>query len=199
MVDHAHDRLHVTRRLDRSSHHAERRQRRAVARDEARNDRVERPLAAADFVRMIALERKAGAAILQADAGARHDDAGSESHVVRLDQRHHHAGLVGCAKVHGAAARRLAGTDTIARARDRSVARVRADSRVEQCLRRRRSSSRRRSHSDARRRTRASSLRSADAGWRPNRRAARRCRTTAACRAPSAPQCLVRSAESRGR
>ena len=103
-----HERLHVARRLDRAAHDAERRKRRAILREESGNDRVERPLAAPDLVRVAALEREPDTAILQADAGTRNDDARAESHVVRLDQRHHHPGCVGGAQVNGAAVRRLA-------------------------------------------------------------------------------------------
>jgi len=49
------------------------------------------------------LRGEAGAAVLQADAGARHHDAGTESHVVRLDEGKHHPLLVGGGEVHRAA------------------------------------------------------------------------------------------------
>jgi hypothetical protein len=111
--DHPHQRLHVARRLDRAAHHAERRERRAAGGEEAGDDGVERPLAAADLVRVAGLERKAGAAVLQADAGARHHDARAEAHVVGLDQRDHHAARVGGGKVDGAALRRLAGAEVL--------------------------------------------------------------------------------------
>src|SRR4030095_16451445 len=91
----------------------ERRQRCAILREETGNDRVERPLAAGNLVRVSALEREPDAAILQADAGIWNDDAGAESHVVRLDQRHHHPGCVGRAQVNRSAGGRLAGAEVL--------------------------------------------------------------------------------------
>ena len=46
---------------------------------------------------------EARGAVLQRDAGARHDDARAEAGVVRLDQRHHHARGVGGAEIDRAA------------------------------------------------------------------------------------------------
>ena len=58
------------------------------------------------LIRMAGHEREAGAAVLQADAGARHDDRRAEAHVVRLDQRNHHAARIAGRKIDGAALRR---------------------------------------------------------------------------------------------
>jgi len=71
------------------------------------------PLAAGNFVGVPGPQRKTGPAILQADAGSRDHDARAEAHVIRLDQRHHHAVLVGGAQVDGAAFGRLAGAEVL--------------------------------------------------------------------------------------
>ena len=47
---------------------------------------------------------EAGAAIVERDAGARHDDARAETVIVRLDQRDHHAVLVRRREIDGRAA-----------------------------------------------------------------------------------------------
>src|SRR5207248_8472704 len=105
------------------AHDADRREWLSVACDEARNDRVKGSLAAGDLIRMPRFEYEAGAAILQRDAGRRHDDAGSESHVVRLDQRNHHPPLIGRTEINGASAGRRAGTEVL---RARSIDQLRA-------------------------------------------------------------------------
>src|SRR6476659_4800288 len=63
VVDEAHERLHVARWLDGPAHDAERRVWLAVARGEARDDRVIRPLARADRVRMCGIAGEPRAAI----------------------------------------------------------------------------------------------------------------------------------------
>ena len=95
VVDQPHHRLQMRLRLHRPAHDAERKHRFAILRHESGDDGVERTLAAADLVRMARLERESRPAILQADPGARHDDARAEALIVRLDQRDHHAGLIG--------------------------------------------------------------------------------------------------------
>ena len=62
---------------------------RAVLLHESRDDRVERPLARSQRVRVVRLEREQRATVLQHEAGAIRDDAGSEPGVVALDERHH--------------------------------------------------------------------------------------------------------------
>jgi hypothetical protein len=96
--------LQVALRLHVAAHHAEAHLRLAVAGQEAGDDGVERPLAARHHVG-VAAEREAMAAVLQADAGARHHDAAAEAHVVALDQADHHAAFVGRGQVDRAAAR----------------------------------------------------------------------------------------------
>ena len=56
---------------------------------ERRNDRVQRPLARREHVRMRAIEREQRAAILQRKSGAFGDDARPEAREVALDERHH--------------------------------------------------------------------------------------------------------------
>ncbi len=57
------------------------------------------------------VEREAVTAVLHRHAPARNDDARAETHVVALDEAHHHAALVGGAQVDRAAARRVAGRE----------------------------------------------------------------------------------------
>src|ERR1019366_7335661 len=90
VIDQPHDRLQMRLRLDETAHDAEAAVGLPVPGDKTRNDGVIRPLAAVDDIRVAILQRKAGAAVLKADAGARDDDAGSKSHVIRLNERHHH-------------------------------------------------------------------------------------------------------------
>ena len=45
--------------------------------------------------RVTGFEAEAGTTVLKADAGTRHHYSGTESHVVGLDERHHHAAGVG--------------------------------------------------------------------------------------------------------
>src|SRR6202030_1557558 len=71
----------------------------SIAGDKTGNYGVKRPLAAANDIWMAILQRKAGAAVLQADAGAGDHDAGSKSHVIGLNERHHHAALVGSGEI----------------------------------------------------------------------------------------------------
>ena len=67
--------LHVSLRLHRAAHHAEGHQRLAVAvHRKARNDGVERTLAARQRVRMIRIQRKTTAPVLQANPGIWHHD-----------------------------------------------------------------------------------------------------------------------------
>ena len=97
--------------LHRAAHHAEAHLRRAVGiHRKSRHDGVRRPLARAHLVGMAGLQHEAVAAVLQADAGARHHHARAEAHVVALDERDHHAAGVGAAQVHRAAGARCAVT-----------------------------------------------------------------------------------------
>ena len=61
--------LHMPLSLHRAAHDAEGGVVPAMARDESRNDRVERALGTTDLVRMARLQREAKAAVLQADPG----------------------------------------------------------------------------------------------------------------------------------
>ena len=94
--------LHVT------AHHAETHQRFSVAGDESRNDGVERPLAGRHLVGVIRRQRESGAAVLQADARARHDNARAKAHVVGLNERDHHAAGVRRREIDRAASGRRA-------------------------------------------------------------------------------------------
>ena len=67
--------LHVPLRLHRPAHYAEGHQRLAAAvHRKARNDGVERTLAAGQRVRVLRVQHKAAAPVLQADPGIRHHD-----------------------------------------------------------------------------------------------------------------------------
>ena len=103
VVGDAHHHLHVALRLHGAAHHAEAHDGLAVLGDEARDDGLVGALLRRDLVGVARGVHEGGAAVLQRHAGARHDDAGAEAHVVRLDQRHHHAARVGGGEVHGAA------------------------------------------------------------------------------------------------
>ncbi len=103
VVDESRDHLEVALRLHVAAHHAEAHDRLAAPGEKPGNDGVEGTLARADLVRMPGLQAESGAAILQADAGAGHHDAGAEAHVIGLDERKHHPFLVGGGEVDGAA------------------------------------------------------------------------------------------------
>ena len=90
-------RLHV------AAHHTETHAWFAVLGQKSRNDGVKRPLASSDHVGMLRVLREPHPPVLQADPGARHHNAAAKTHVVGLDQAHHHARLVGCGKVNRAA------------------------------------------------------------------------------------------------
>ena len=64
---------------------------RSTPRDEPGNDRVIGTFAGADAIRMRRIQHETRAAVLHRDTGPGNDDAGTESAVVRLDHRHHHA------------------------------------------------------------------------------------------------------------
>ena len=73
-VDDVGDDLRVGLRLVVAAHHAECHPRRAVLREHRRHERVQRPLVRADLVGVAGLQREAGAAILQRDAGLARDE-----------------------------------------------------------------------------------------------------------------------------
>lgn len=75
VVEHAHGHLKMTLGLHIPSHDAEAHHRLSVLRKESGNDGVERTLATGDLIGMARLQSKTRAAILQADAGSRNDDA----------------------------------------------------------------------------------------------------------------------------
>src|SRR5262249_4974435 len=108
VIDEAHERLHVPLWLYRAAHHPEARVRGAIARDEPGDDGVERTLAGPDLIGVAGLQREPGSAILQTDARPRDHDARAEAHVVRLDERHHHAVRVGSGQIHRPGSRRRA-------------------------------------------------------------------------------------------
>ena len=100
--------LHVALSLHRTTHDAEAHQRFAVFAEKARDDGLKRTFARGDDIGMTRFQVEAVAAVLQADAGAGHHDAGAEAGVVGLDVRHHHARLIGCRQVDRAACGRMA-------------------------------------------------------------------------------------------
>ena len=97
--------LHVALMLHVAAHDAEAHGWRAVAQNEAGDDGVVGALVRPDGIGVVGIEHEAGAAVLQGNAGARHDDAGAEAHVVRLDQRHHDAVLIRSRQIDRVAAR----------------------------------------------------------------------------------------------
>ena len=82
VVQHAHQGLQLSLGLHVASHDAEAHHRRAVAHQKARDDGVEGPLAAGHHIGMLGVQAETVAAVLQADAGARHDHARAEAHVM---------------------------------------------------------------------------------------------------------------------
>ena len=79
VVDQRRDELQVALRLHVSAHQPERPQQPVVAQQHPGDDRVERPPAGGEAVRVPGLEREAGPAVLQGDAGSRGADAASRS------------------------------------------------------------------------------------------------------------------------
>src|SRR5258708_15120525 len=75
VVENTHDHLQMTLRLHVPSHHAEAHHRLTFSRKECRNNGVEGTLSCADQIGMARLQGETCAAILQADAGSRNDDA----------------------------------------------------------------------------------------------------------------------------
>ena len=101
VVGDAHHHLGVALRLHRAPHDAEAHHRLAVLRDEAGDDRLVRAFARADAIGMAARHHESPAPVLHRDAV--HYHARAESHVVGLDERHHHAGSIRRREVDGAA------------------------------------------------------------------------------------------------
>ena len=81
----------------------------AVAEEHAGHERVQRPLARREHVRVVRVEREVAAAVLVVDAGLRIDDAGAEAQVVRLDEADRVAVGVDRGEVGRAAAGRVGG------------------------------------------------------------------------------------------
>ena len=78
----------------------------ARAHGERRNDGVHRPFSRTESIGVIRLERKAGAAIGQQDAGLLGADAGAEVRIERIDERYRHAVAVDHAEINRVAAGR---------------------------------------------------------------------------------------------
>ena len=95
--------------LDKSAHHAKRTDGLAVFRQEAGNDRMIGALPRRQRIGVAGLQRKIAAPVVQGDAGFRHDQAGTKSHVVALDIGNHIAFSVGGRQIYGTAFDRLAG------------------------------------------------------------------------------------------
>ena len=109
VAQHAQRHLHMALVLHRSAHDAEGHLRRAVGvHGKGRDDGVRGALARPHLVGVTGFGAEAMAAVLQADAGARHHHAGAKAHVVGLDEGHHHPLGVGRRQVHRAAAPRRA-------------------------------------------------------------------------------------------
>ena len=86
-VHHVDHDLHVRLGLIVTAHHAERHERLAVLHDERRHERVKRPLAGGEAVRVALSKRETAAAVVQHDAGAGRDDSGAEIGEQRVDER----------------------------------------------------------------------------------------------------------------
>src|SRR5436190_11915023 len=98
VVDDRADELQVRLGLDEAAHDPEGPEERAVAREQAGDDRVVRPRAGDDLAR----HGEARAAVVQDDPGARRDNARAEAHEQALDERDRHAVGVDHAEVDGA-------------------------------------------------------------------------------------------------
>ena len=90
-------------RLHRAAHHAETHQRPPLPRQKSGDDGVKWPLAAGNPVGMPRRQAETGGAVLQTDAGSRNHDARAEPVKIALDERYHHAVLVGAGEIHRAA------------------------------------------------------------------------------------------------
>src|SRR6185503_1922920 len=111
VVGDAHHHLRVPLRLHRAAHDPEAHHRLSLARDEARNDRLVGTLARSDAVRVARLEHEGRRAVLQRDTVGYY--ARAESHVVRLDEGHHHPRGVRRREIHRTALGRLAGAELL--------------------------------------------------------------------------------------
>ena len=113
-----HHNLQMPLRLHVCAHHAEGADGSAVSHEKARDDRVVGALAGTQDVCRRGIEREVRAAVLQRDAGAVHDDAGAEAHIVRLDIRDHVPLAVGAAEIDRSALRREGGDVRLCPRRD---------------------------------------------------------------------------------
>src|SRR5690606_12632715 len=100
-VDEVAQDLDLALRLHVAAHDAESEQGAAGPRRKARNNSMKGPLAGRVGVRVRRIERERRAAVLQAEAIARHGDAGAEAVIVALDQRDHVAVSVGRCEIDG--------------------------------------------------------------------------------------------------
>ena len=180
-----------------AAHHPEAHHRRAVFGDKARDDRVVGTLVRPDLVRMSLSRSEIRATVLQRNAGARHHHTGAESHVVRLDHRHHHSRGIGGGEIHGAPLRGCRRRPALP-ASGRSVPRAASGIPCPAGVLGAAACGRCRRHRPARRRKPASALRSADARCRRNRLAARTYRSAPGFPARSGPRSPGRWAVSRG-
>src|SRR5210317_745283 len=106
MVKNPNHHLNVSLGLHMPTHDAETHQWLVILRYEARNDGMVWALAAIHTVRMPRLYDKSTAPILHTDSGAGDYDSRSKTHIIRLDERHHHTAFIGSSKVHSAVIRR---------------------------------------------------------------------------------------------
>src|SRR5210317_2572907 len=98
MVKNSNHHLSVSLGLHMPTHDAETHQRLVIMRYEARNDGVIGALAAIHTVRMPLFYDESTAPILHTDSGTGDYDSRSKTHIIRLDQRHHHAVFIGSSK-----------------------------------------------------------------------------------------------------
>ena len=115
VVDHVGDEMGVAHRLEIGAHDAERHRAAPVAHGERRDDRMHRPLARRDGVRVVRLDHKSRSAIVQHHTGFLRADAGTEGRIERTDQRYRHAVAIDDREVDGVA-RRSAAPSAAARA-----------------------------------------------------------------------------------
>jgi len=88
-INSIHHHLHVSLRLDESTHDAEGPDGLTVLGQEPRNNRVIRFFARFESVGMGRIKGEIAAAVVQCNAGAGNDEAGPEAHVVALDIGNH--------------------------------------------------------------------------------------------------------------
>ena len=90
VIEHTDHHLNMPLGLHVAAHHTKAHNRFSVFGDESGYDGLVRSFIAGDLIRMSFLKRKSEAAILKTDPGSGDNNAGAETHIVRLNKRNHH-------------------------------------------------------------------------------------------------------------